>query len=81
MSFDTHKNWFYELYGRKIHLWQWVETAATDTIDGIKIKFPTEYYGNQLIYPNEDITNGLRVEYTSLYEPFISEAIEMLEKV
>ena len=76
MSFDTHKNWFYELYGRKIHLWQWVETAATDTIDGIKIKFPTEYYGNQLIYPNEDITNGLRVEYTALYEPFITEAIE-----
>jgi len=80
MSFDTHKNWFYELYGRKIHLWQWVETAATDTIDGIKIKFPTEYYGNQLIYPNEDITNGLRVEYTALYEPFIAEAIETTTK-
>ena len=76
MSFDTHKNWFYELHGRFIHLWQWVETAATDTIDGIRVKLPAEYYGNQLIYPNEDISDGLRVEYTAFYEPFVAEALE-----
>jgi len=76
MSFDTQKNWFYELYGRYIHLWQWVESAATDTLGSYRIKLPTEYYGKQLIYPDEDITNGLRVEYTALYEPFITEAIE-----
>ena len=76
MSFDTHKNWFYELYGRYIHLWQWVESAATDTLGSYRIKLPSEYYGKQLIYPDEDITNGLRVEYTSLYNPFITESIE-----
>ena len=76
MSYDTHKNWFYELYGRKVHLWQWVETAATDTLGGFRIKLPTEYYGQQLIYPDEDITNGLRVEYTALYQPFITESLE-----
>ena len=76
MSFDTHKNWFYELYGRYIHLWQWVESAATDTLGSYRIKLPSEYYGKQLIYPDEDITNGLRVEYTALYNPFITEAIE-----
>jgi len=76
MSYDTHKNWFYELYGRKIHLWQWTETAATDTLGGIRIKLPAEFYGNQLIYPNEDITDGLRIEYTVLYEPFVTEALE-----
>tara|TARA_R110002051_G_scaffold139336_1_gene212056 strand:+ start:256 stop:963 length:708 start_codon:yes stop_codon:yes gene_type:complete len=76
MSFDTQKNWFYELYGRYIHLWQWVESAATDTLGNYKIKLPTGYYGKQLIYPNEDISNGLRVEYTALYEPFITESIE-----
>ena len=76
MSFDTHKNWFYELYGRYIHLWQWVESAATDTLGSYRIKLPSEYYGRQLIYPDEDITNGLRVEYTALYRPFITEAIE-----
>jgi hypothetical protein len=28
------------------------------------------------MYPNEDIANGLRVEYTALNEPFITEALE-----
>ena len=76
MSFDTNRNWFYELHGRFLHLWQWVETAATDTVGSYRVKLPAEYYGNQLIYPNEDITNGLRVEYTAFYEPFVSEALE-----
>ena len=76
MSYDTQRNWLYELYGRKIHLWQWVETAATDTVGSFRVKLPSEFYGNQLIYPNEDITDGLRVEYTALYEPFVAEASE-----
>ena len=76
MSFDTHKNWFYELHGRFIHLWQWVETAATDTVGDYRVKLPAEYFGNQLIYPNEDITDGLRIEYTAFYEPFVKEALE-----
>ena len=76
MSFNTNRNWFYELHGRFLHLWQWVETAATDTVGSYRVKLPAEYYGNQLIYPNEDITDGLRVEYTAFYEPFVSEALE-----
>ena len=76
MSFDTNKNWFYELHGRFLHLWQWVETAATVTVGSYRVKLPAEFFGNQLIYPNEDITNGLRVEYTAFYEPFVSEALE-----
>jgi hypothetical protein len=76
MSYNTDRNWFYELYGRKIHLWQWVETAATDTVGTYRVKLPSEFIGNQLIYPNEDITDGLRVEYTALYEPFVAEASE-----
>ena len=76
MSFDTDRNWFYKIVGRDIHLWQYVQTANTDTVAGYRIKLPNEYYGNQLIYPNEDITDGLRIEYTALDEPFISEALE-----
>ena len=76
MSFDTNRNWFYSLSGRHIHLWQWVETAATDTIGSYRVKLPAEYYGKQLIYPNEDISSGLRVEYTAFTEPFVSEALE-----
>ena len=78
MSYDTHKTWFYQLVGRDIHLWQYVESNATDTLAGIRISLPDEYYGKQLIYPDEDITNGLRVEYTALIEPFVDEAWESL---
>ena len=28
---------------------------------------------NQLIYPNEKITNGLKIEYTSIDEPFVNQ--------
>ena len=71
MSFDTHRTWFYETVGRNIHLWQWVDTAATDTIQNIRVKLPAEYYGKQLIYPDESITAGLRFEGTAFIEPFV----------
>jgi len=76
MSFDTDRNWMYTLSGRNIHLWQWVETAATDTVGSHRVKLPAEYYGKQLIYPNEDISSGLRVEYTAFSEPFVAESLE-----
>ena len=76
MSFDTDKNWLYSLSGRYIHLWQWVETSSTDTVGDYRVKLPSEYFGKQLIYPNEDISNGLRVEYTAFSEPFVAKALE-----
>jgi len=76
VSFDTNRTWFYQIVGRNIQLWQYVQTADTDTLAGYRIKLPNSYYGNQLVYPNEDITNGLRIEYTALNEPFVSEALE-----
>ena len=79
MSFDTNKTWFYQLLGRNIQLYQYVQTANTDTLAGFRIKLPADYYANQLIYPNEDITDGLRIEYTSLDEPFIAEALEDMQ--
>ena len=79
MSFDTNRTWFYQIVGRNIHLYQYVQTSNTDTIAGYRIRLPNDYYGNQLIYPNEDITNGLRIEYTALNEPFIAEALEDMQ--
>jgi hypothetical protein len=76
MSFNTNRNWLYSLSGRHIHLWQWTETGATDTVGSYRVKLPTEYYGKQLIYPNEDIASGLRIEYTAFSETFVSEALE-----
>ena len=72
MSFDTNRTWIYHVVGKNIHLYQYVQTANTDTIDGYKIRLPNDYYGNQLIYPNESITNGLMYEGTAFIEPFVS---------
>ena len=71
MSYDTHRTWLYRLSGRNIHLWQYLDGAATDTLAGYRIMLPNEYYGNQLIYPDESITNGLRFEGTAFIEAFI----------
>ena len=73
MSYDTHKNYFYRVVGRNIHLWQYVESNShTDTLAGIRISLPDEYYGKQLIYPDESITAGLRFEGTAFVEPFVN---------
>jgi len=73
MSFDTHKNWVYQVVGRNIHLWQYIQDgAATATLAGYRIRLPSEYYGNQLIYPDESITDGLRYEGTAFIEPFVN---------
>ena len=79
MSYNTYKNWFYQLHGRYIHLWQLANNAFIDTIGSYKIRLPGEKSSIQLIYPDEDITNGLRIEYTSLATPFISEALEDMQ--
>ena len=72
MSYDTHKTWFFQTVGRDIHLWQYVESSVTDTLAGIRISLPDEYYGKQLIYPDESITSGLRFEGTAFVEPFVN---------
>ena len=80
MSFDTHRTWFYETVGRNIHLWQWVDTAATDTVGSYRVKLPAEYYGKQLIYPDESITAGLRFEGTAFIEPLVDVDPNELER-
>jgi hypothetical protein len=78
VSYETYKNWYYQLQGRYIHLWQLANNAFIDTLGSYKIRLPGERSSIQLIYPDEDIANGLRIEYTSFNESelFISEALE-----
>jgi len=73
MSVDTHKTYFYELKGKHIVIWKLVDTASTDTIGSYRVRLPDSQYKDQLIYPDEAITNGLRFEYTSLNKIFIKE--------
>jgi len=71
MSYNTNENWFYRLVGRNIHLWQYMDTAGISELAGYNIRLPDSYYGMQLMYPRETITNGLMFEGTAYIEIFV----------
>jgi hypothetical protein len=79
MSYKTEQTWFYYLNGRSIQLYQRSDYGRTDTLGSYKIRLPDDSSGTYFIYPDEDITDGLRVEYTSLDTPFVSEALEDMQ--
>ena len=75
MSYDTHRNWVYQVVGRNIHLWQYVQSGSSVVLlDGYNVRLPADHYGSQLIYPDEDITDGLRYEGTAFIESFTTSA-------
>jgi len=73
MSVNVSKEWYYFLRGREILLYKLLGGSSTERVTQSGI-FRTR--SHELMYPNEDIANGLRVEYTALNEPFITEALE-----
>ena len=79
MSYKTEQTWFYYLNGRNIQLYQRSDYGRTDTLGSYKIRLPDDSSGTYFIYPDEDITDGLRMEYTSLATPFVSEALEDMQ--
>ena len=76
MSYQTNRNWYYYLNGRDLHLYQLSNYGNVTVVAGKRVRLPDSPYGNYLVYPDEDIADGLRIEYTHLDDPFISEAIE-----
>jgi len=79
MSYKTEQTWFYYLNGRNIELYQRSDYGRTDTLGSYQIRLPDDSSGTYFIYPDEDITDGLRIEYTSLDAPFIAEALEDMQ--
>ena len=79
MSYKTEQTWFYYLNGRNIQLYQKSDYGRTDTLGSYKIRLPDDSSGTYFIYPDEDITDGLRIEYTSLATPFVSESLEDIQ--
>ena len=82
MSFQTNKTFTYYLQGKVIEIYR-----ITTSVDGTV----TDYYSHKIIaptsggtsgiqYPDETITNGIRVEYTALVEPFIDKDPESFSK-
>lgn len=70
MSYDTHKNWFYKRHGKIIRLYRLRKTSHR-VVDSEGRVSPSG--SDELIYPDETIINGLRVEYTALVKPFVAE--------
>ena len=73
MSSYVDKDYFYYLRGRELLLYKLLGSRNTDRITQSGV---LQSYDNELVYPDEDIANGLRVEYTKVSEPFIEEALE-----
>lgn len=73
MSSYVDKEYFYYLRGRELLLYKLLGSRNRTRITQSGI---LQSYHNELMYPDEDITDGLRIEYTALNEPFISESFE-----
>ena len=63
MSYDTSRNWFYKVIGDMIHIYEKMSSAKFNPDTTGKM---VNLDDSTIIYPSEDIQNGLRVEYTGL---------------
>ena len=73
MSSYVDKDYFYYLRGRELLLYKLLGSRNSDRITQSGV---LQSYDNELVYPDEDIANGLRVEYTRVNEPFVAEELE-----
>jgi len=73
MSSNVEREWFYYLKGRDLLLYQLLGGSSNERISQSGVM---RSRGRELMYPNEDIADGLRIEYTSIDEPFVAEALE-----
>ncbi len=70
MSYDTNKNFAYYHQGKVFHIYRITRSVSR----GIDTNGVTKEYGvTDTLYPDETITNGIRIEYTALEKPFVSE--------
>ena len=73
MSYDTNKTFAFYHQGKVFHIYRITRSVAR----GIDTNGVAKEYGiTNVLYPDEDVTNGIRVEYTALENPFIEESQE-----
>ena len=68
MSYDTNRTFAYTLHGNKLRLYR-DRSSAKSLVDTVGRVDGAGW--DPLIYPDETIEDGLRIEYTSLVKPFI----------
>lgn len=67
MSYDTNRTYAYIQSGKKLRLYK-IRRSAGRIIDNQGRVKGGEF--DDIIYPDEAITNGLRIEYTAIEKPF-----------
>lgn len=69
MSSNVENKYFYRMRGKKIELWMYRRDYGGGGVnsDGVVTDSSHSYK-----YPDEAITEGLRVEYTAFINPFVS---------
>ena len=73
MSSYVDKEWFYYLRGREVLIYKLQGGVSTSRISQSGV---FQSYNKELVYPDENISEGLRIEYTRVSEPFVVEALE-----
>ena len=69
MSYDTNKNYFYKRHGKILRLYKFKK----NTLGPVDTEGRVNTSVSEFSYPNEAITDGLRIEYTALTKPFVQE--------
>jgi hypothetical protein len=75
MSYQTNKSFTFYHHGKVVEIYR----VTTDidgeiaTLDGYKMVIPSSSSTTGISYPDETITNGIRVEYTALVKPFVQQ--------
>jgi hypothetical protein len=70
MSYDTNRTYAYIQHGKQLRLYKIVRSAGRIIDNQGRV---TGGNLDDIIYPDEAITNGLRIEYTSIEKPFVDE--------
>ena len=63
MSYDTSRNWFYKIVGDVIQIYEKMSSSKINPDTNGKM---VNLDDSSVVYPGENITNGLRIEYTGL---------------
>ena len=69
MSYDTNKNYYYKRHGKVLRLYKF----RKNTLGPVDSNGRVNSANADFIYPDEAITDGLRIEYTALTKPFVDE--------
>ena len=75
MSYDTNRTYAYMQQGKQLRLYKIVRTSGRIVDNQGRV---TGGDRDAIIYPDEAITNGLRVEYTALEKVFVAEDPEII---